>query len=326
MRLSCQGLAVTVFIIFATAAQGGPLDIAYSDATHLGKASCAAKYPAGDSQGAAYFSATTGSCWSCPKGYERSWIHFVSSAKACVRKDPKRHARATKRGKPGCPGKAFRKSGACYVCPTGYMRTIKISFRNPGSDPKACMRVGISREAREAFLAAKLPIARGLMEQDKSAIQQAGRVAAALARTGTKRPNRAQLRAAGFETFQQDAEDEGFPTTSWGPTFDFSVIGGMAFAKGEVFDGSAYRDFKSTAWTAGLSAGVDVSYEVGRWKVDQSGFAGQAQGLVLAAGYGGGLSLTFWWNMDGDYIGWSVAPQGGVSLEAEYIAGQTELL
>ena len=329
-RAAGAAMAGLVAVLFASSAAAGPIEISHKGVTSTGEASCATKYPASSKYAKAYFSATTLSCWSCPKGYKRVWTRTVGSKKACKRKSPTKYARAKKRGKPGCPGRDFRSGKKCYKCPAGYKRSPKIRLSSIANDPKACFRMAWSSNRDKSFLASKGPEARRRFNEDRELIGRAAKVAAAMkADSRSKQALRGNganredvLRDVGYYEYQEEAEEDGFPTSSWGPAWDFSIIGGMAFGKGEAAEGGQPRQYKSKSWTVGASVGLDGSYEVGSWKVDLDSFPGDARGIVIAGTVGIGLSVTFWWN-DGGYIGYTVSPSGGGSLEIEYIEGTT---
>jgi hypothetical protein len=101
--------------------------------------SCAENYPAKGDWGAAFFDLINGgTCWSCPKGYNRPPTIFpVNSDKACTGFE-----KADKVGKYGCKNKygdrAFRdaiQGGTCWTCPKGYIRTAE-----PVTHAKACAK------------------------------------------------------------------------------------------------------------------------------------------------------------------------------------------
>lgn len=101
--------------------------------------SCAENYPVKDDWGAAFFDLINGgTCWSCPKGYQRPVTIFpVNSDKACVG-----YEAATKVGKYGCKNKYGDRAffdlidnGSCWTCPKGYFRTAE-SVKHP----RACTK------------------------------------------------------------------------------------------------------------------------------------------------------------------------------------------
>jgi hypothetical protein len=85
-----------------------------------------------------------GHCYSCPAGYHRT-LRSIRGSRACKRREPKRWARGTKRGSPGCPHGAFRNFvlNQCYSCPAGYGRSL-----TPGVDltkvKSACVKVAVN--------------------------------------------------------------------------------------------------------------------------------------------------------------------------------------
>ncbi len=85
-------------------------------AEYKGKAGC----PDGQ-----FFDLLTGSCWSCPDGYNRT-IFPVDGNSACEKPAYSVFSSATQHGQAGCgPGQFFDLlTGACWSCPDGYNRTI----------------------------------------------------------------------------------------------------------------------------------------------------------------------------------------------------------
>jgi neutral ceramidase len=85
-------------------------------AEYKGKAGC----PDGQ-----FFDLLTGSCWSCPDGYNRT-IFPIDGKSACEKPAYSLFSSATKNGQAGCaPGQFFDLlTGACWTCPDGYNRTI----------------------------------------------------------------------------------------------------------------------------------------------------------------------------------------------------------
>ena len=85
-------------------------------AEYKGKAGC----PDGQ-----FWDISTGSCWSCPEGYNRT-IFAIDGATACEKPAQSVFSSATEHGRAGCgPGQFFDIfTGACWSCPEGYNRTI----------------------------------------------------------------------------------------------------------------------------------------------------------------------------------------------------------
>jgi neutral ceramidase len=85
-------------------------------AEYKGKAGC----PDGQ-----FWDISTGSCWSCPEGYNRT-IFAIDGATACEKPAQSVFSSATEHGRAGCgPGQFFDIfTGACWSCPDGYNRTI----------------------------------------------------------------------------------------------------------------------------------------------------------------------------------------------------------
>ena len=81
----------------------------------------------GDCPKGSFLDLTNWSCWSCPKGYERS-AAGVSTDRACRKRDPNARGElgaATFQGRL-CPSGSFFdpiRGGECYSCPAGYNRS-----------------------------------------------------------------------------------------------------------------------------------------------------------------------------------------------------------
>lgn len=84
-----------------------------------------------------------GACYSCPRNYTRS-VNSVTSAKACSRKQPDKHAAGKKRGAPGCGAGAFRNGvlNQCYSCPDGFKRSLSVGA-NLSKNKQACFRAKV---------------------------------------------------------------------------------------------------------------------------------------------------------------------------------------
>jgi hypothetical protein len=128
--------------------------IQYSPAIRRGAAaSCAARFGATRTLGAAFLHIFNGTCWSCPAGYIRTPNPDVSAPTACARGPQRRVSRATRHRKAtgllhtDCPhgsGQFWHAGdGYCYSCPSGYVRsTARIT------SPDACFRLTKPRFAK----------------------------------------------------------------------------------------------------------------------------------------------------------------------------------
>ena len=110
---------------------------------------------------------------------------------------------------------------------------------------------------------------------------------------------------------------------------DASLIFGASLASGWVWNLNRLKpddfSFKSWSWAVGVTAGADYSGNVGFWWVDSNQLGGDAHGLTVAATYKGGASMTFWWDYEGNFQGFEIAPAVGASTEIEYVRGTTRL-
>lgn len=84
-----------------------------------------------------------------------------------------------------------------------------------------------------------------------------------------------------------------------------------------------HAQYAGTAWSVGITAGADfgVLPEFGFWTDYADDIGGNSHGLVTAAAIKGGVAMSFWWNYEGKFLGFTVLPQVGASVEAEYIRG-----
>ena len=85
----------------------------------------------------------------------------------------------------------------------------------------------------------------------------------------------------------------------------------------------AHAEHTGTAWSVGFISGADFGFlpEIGFWTDYADDLRGNSHGLVLAAAIKGGVAISFWWNYDAKFLGFTVLPQVGASLEVEYIRG-----
>lgn len=88
----------------------------------------------------------------------------------------------------------------------------------------------------------------------------------------------------------------------------------------------AHARYAGTAWSVGLTVGADfrVLPEFGFWTDTADDIGGNSHGLVTAVASKGGIAMSFWWNYDGKFLGFTVLPKVGASVEAEYIGGHNQ--
>ncbi|MBX2797781.1 MAG: hypothetical protein KTR31_08940 [Myxococcales bacterium] len=117
---------------------------------HYGDGDKGSIYRAGTKRGSplcpsgSFLHLTSGECYSCPSGFQRSLNPDVRASNACVMPAQEQTSRATDRGTPTgfpiptqCPGGAFLDvgKGRCYSCPSGYNRSAA-----PVTASNACSR------------------------------------------------------------------------------------------------------------------------------------------------------------------------------------------
>ena len=117
---------------------------------------------------------------------------------------------------------------------------------------------------------------------------------------------------------------------------DASAIVGGNYSWGTVHTlpyMDCYKNFESTAWSVGLSAGADVSVASSAWRIEEpSNFVGKSQSLTAAGSVFAGASYTVHFKsgtsladmLDGKgLIGFSLFPQVGTGIEGEFGWGET---
>jgi len=111
----------------------------WSKATDVGKYGCKNKYK--DRIRAFFDPIDGGTCWECPKGYNRTWTP-VTAEDACATGWFGKKSPATRLGSEGCDHPSAFKDpidgGTCWTCPSGYNRTV-FSVKSD----KACERTEI---------------------------------------------------------------------------------------------------------------------------------------------------------------------------------------
>jgi len=120
-------------------------------------------------------------------------------------------------------------------------------------------------------------------------------------------------------------------TITLGLTVDVSfILGGVtytpimgAFRVSSPRGKSEPQSYSGVAWSVGFTFGADGSPEFGFWVDTNENLAGTSHGFVVAASYGVGLGLSFWWGYDGRFLGFTIYPQVGVGGEIEYSRGYT---
>lgn len=285
-----------------------------------------------------------GHCYSCPAGYGRT-IHGITAGNACQKTQKAKYAAGVERGNPGCPDGAFQHflSDSCYRCPVGFARSAHVRLDGklenlnnacyrrppPPSDLTAAHNTEVARvQNKYAGLISSAASVAWNLKDHRAEIDAA-------ARTG--RPLSPALReSSGLNALSEQAADAGFKTLSIGVAIDASFVVGGTFSAGiahSVKDWTGVYTYSSNAISFGASIGLDVAPEIGFWNAPPEQVAGNAHGLVIGAAYKGGAALSFWWDYCPDvegkvcifhpFLGFVVAPQIGVSAEAEYIRGET---
>jgi hypothetical protein len=107
-----------------------------------------------------------------------------------------------------------------------------------------------------------------------------------------------------------------------------AIIGGnmgmmAAFPTRSEEDSVVYATY---AGTLGISAGADVSPEIGIWMDPVWGLGGDSFGVTGGVSYYAGFAMTFWWSQEAEpkFLGVAMSPQAGVSAELEFTVGKTE--
>ena len=115
---------------------------------------------------------------------------------------------------------------------------------------------------------------------------------------------------------------------------DISAIFGGTFEAGIAWPLTSRSPpafpYTAWSWSVGASAGADYSVEVGIWFVNSlKDIGGDAHGITWGGSVKAGLTGTFWWEYDGwkfgRFLGVTMSPQVGLSAEAEYVRGTTDL-
>ena len=137
-------LAAALGVLAAPAARADIIgfEIHYSPASDAGDRNCRGKYPADDTFGVARKNIVNGSCWACPKGYDRTLQPSPRNDKACKVDAYWRYRLADKSSiEPSkvlknCKGKdVFYEEGSCWTCPSGWKRS---PLRNDGKGQASC--------------------------------------------------------------------------------------------------------------------------------------------------------------------------------------------
>jgi len=140
-------------------------------------------------------------------------------------------------------------------------------------------------------------------------------------------------------------ENEEFKTFTIGFGPDISVLAGVNISIGLAFryltkEGGGIgsnprkapfaKGYAGWAWTVGLSAGAGLDLELGFWKDINTNINGISHGFVAGGSFYAGFCVSFWWTYETKdapprFLGWTITPQGGASVEIEYIRGKTVL-
>ena len=121
---------------------------------------------------------------------------------------------------------------------------------------------------------------------------------------------------------------------SIGVAVDMSLIVGVAatpYSRAYNIDGwDDPVEYFGASFSAGVTAGIDLSVEVGLWMDPKKKLSGGLHGLVVGLTVQGGFAVTFWFKYAKDtksgapeFAGLTVIPEFGVSAELEYTCGRT---
>ena len=178
------------------------------------------------------------------------------------------------------------------------------------------------------------------VKDNSELIKQAIKVAAALepyrddikyARKSDTALSEELMKRTGFADLMLHAEEKGLHSVSVGPTADASkVVGGngsvglnCSLIEGK-FCGHGYT---ALAVSGGASIGADLALSIGFWQDIYDEIGGWSHGVVIAGSYNYGAALAFFWKIGGgaggEFAGWTVSPQVGMSAELEYNIGYT---
>lgn len=243
-------------------------------------------------------------CYSCGSGYVRTADPNIASSRACMRVIPPAWTKATRQGVEGCPDGAFRNglTASCYSCPPDHFRNAVIA--DDLTKVNACSR--ISNDLREAT--------RAKYEQQKNdhpatranlarAAAPAAGPAAPPDRVGGGRYPEDSVRQAQMEVMlEAELEREsGFVVVSWMKTAGGSLLVGYTRAEGyamtKVDTTYACRKASSDAFTAGVSAGVGASEEIGLSQSPLDSGRSETNGWQVAVALG--LTVSRGWHWDG---------------------------
>jgi hypothetical protein len=139
------------------------------------------------------------------------------------------------------------------------------------------------------------------------------------------------MRETGFDVLMDDAEEKGLHSVSVGPSADASKVFGGNGSIGlncSVMDRKLCgQGYTAVAVSGGASIGADVALNIGFWEDVYNEIGGWSHGIVIAGSYNYGAALAFFWKIGGgaggDFAGWTVSPQVGMSAELEYNIGYT---
>jgi len=259
--------------------------------------SCASKYPANRVYETAFHDVFKNTCYSCPKGAQRT-AESVTSQRACVIPAATRYKPARDHGHSGilganCRGKIYDVGLArCYTCPGGYARSVY-----PANSGQACIKHETARFGRATH--------RGTAPSPEATVkrlaeQELNRFANSLANSLQQLvalsddPNfvrRLQRNDPSIETqirqilISNQSLTNQFRTISLGGTGDANVA----------------------IINANIDTGISVAINGARpvyW------YGGASYGVKVGAGASAGLTLGFWTNENdqiyGDFHGYSV--------------------
>lgn len=296
----------------------------YATANVLGKAPKFALFKGGDKvcrkeygKRSAFLHATTGECWTCPSGFSESFGR-IKPAKGCTRIN----FRACEKGL-----KKLSAGGQtnCYPRPP----KPKQKGLSPLAAAKLTARAQKDIAANSELIGA---MAKDIRNVNDAADASGDRRRKLLCRTNPSQASRALATGLGLTTVTY--ETTGDLQFIYGRNFSggyASYIGLDAETKGHVDANGNVKRYPtvSTGTSWGISAGADLSYQMGFWKGEPAGLAGESDSVTLAVAYVGGLSVSaVYVGCDSDcrFAGIVVAPQIGTSVEGEVSHGSTSIV
>lgn len=329
-----------------------------TDAIYKGGKQCDSKFKGSFENG------LTNKCYTCPSGYKHAWWRNITNKKSCYKKKPKKHAKATYKGKEGCTGRSnfeYVPTGKCFQCPHGTKRTNFVS--NPAKKPvcktkppKATksdiakfnkakkeskpeldfmksMMSGSNLTPSRASLRSQLNMDQGVPDLPGDYVTQT---------EGDRKRIAFMLKNVDNYHIHNERYDTNYRAVTYTKSSGFAVVYGFIKEWGysmEKNDDDTYSCIKIETKThsGGLQLGADVGegYAIHRYGIDD--VAGKAKGFTVAAAV---FDATYTWTSPGGEFGLALAGPltfvdgsavGGIgiaSLEAgaAYVHATTEKL